>query len=287
MNIGLWRALVWQNTPQHSIGVGLPFWLWWTRYSQIKGSLCVSDQAVQWTNSVASAYKKPCTDRIANRFQNISTQGLWEYFLGPTFALIKRVGNFENKLFAWNSAIRFPGRLKKESLMSIHGSCDNSFKKKAATINFCPLKIDDTTHFGLVWRLHTPGSHPTSTVPPPTPKHFAFHASIALTADHTGPLQRVLDQAVNHGPCTRIYHLSLAFTSRAWFAWKGSKWSRSFQVQSITPKRCTAHVPSALLTDSITASTGYGGYNLQIIPFWWKFVVATSRMLHLFEFPPI
>lgn len=129
MNIGLWRALVWQNTPQHSIGVGLPFWLWWTRYSQIKGSLCVSDQAVQWTNSLASAYKKPCTDRIANRFQNISTQGLWEYFLGPTFALIKRVGNFENKFFAWNSAIRFPSRLKKESLISVHGSCDNSFKK--------------------------------------------------------------------------------------------------------------------------------------------------------------
>ena len=147
-----------------------------------------------------------------------------------------------------------------------------------------PLKkIDDTTHFGFVWRLLTPGSHPTSTVPPPTPKHFAFHASIALTADHTGPLQRVLDQAANHGPRTSIYHLSLAFTSRAWFAWRGSKWSRSFQVQSITPKRCTARVPSALLTDSITASTGYGGYNLQIIPFWWKFVVATPRMLHLFD----
>lgn len=76
--------------------------------TQIKGSLCVSDQAVQWTNTAASAYKKPCTDRIANRFQNISTQGLCEYFLGPTFALIKRVGNFENKFLPETQESAFP-----------------------------------------------------------------------------------------------------------------------------------------------------------------------------------
>ena len=93
--------------------------------------------------------------------------------------------------------------------------------KKAATIDFRPLKIDDMTHFGLVWWLLTPGSHPTSTVPPLTPKHFAFHASIALTADHTGPLQQVLDQAVNHG---RI----------GWGSFHGTQWHGDrLQVRSV------------------------------------------------------